>query len=140
VNRFVVAMNAVAFWCVACGEVPRACFDGAHFRRLNEAAPCCRHRAGGGNVVGACHRLLQGYTVVMVAVSPAPLPCRRHVAHSAPTHDVAASQVLGVERSATDREIKQAYRKLALEYHPDKLGPNATEEQAAFFTEVGVAM
>jgi DnaJ-class molecular chaperone len=53
---------------------------------------------------------------------------------------VAASQVLGVERSATDREIKQAYRKLALEYHPDKLGPNATEEQAAFFTEVGVAM
>ncbi|MBN1849421.1 MAG: J domain-containing protein [Deltaproteobacteria bacterium] len=29
-------------------------------------------------------------------------------------------QVLGVERGATDREIKHAYRKLAMEYHPDR--------------------
>lgn len=28
--------------------------------------------------------------------------------------------ILGVERSATDKEIKAAYRKLAFEYHPDK--------------------
>lgn len=28
--------------------------------------------------------------------------------------------MLGVEKSATDDEIKRAYRKLALRYHPDK--------------------
>jgi DnaJ-class molecular chaperone len=42
-------------------------------------------------------------------------------------------QVLGVGKSATAQEIKSAYRKLALEYHPDR---NKSKEADAKFKEV----
>jgi molecular chaperone DnaJ len=46
-------------------------------------------------------------------------------------------EVLGVERTAEPEEVKKAYRKLALKYHPDKNpGDKASEEQ---FKELGEA-
>ncbi|CAK9440111.1 uncharacterized protein LODBEIA_P42110 [Lodderomyces beijingensis] len=46
-------------------------------------------------------------------------------------------QILGVSKSASDKEIKQAYRQLTLKYHPDK---NPGDEEAHDkFIEIGEA-
>ncbi|VEH79331.1 chaperone protein cofactor 1 [Corynebacterium kutscheri] len=44
--------------------------------------------------------------------------------------------ILGVERDASDNDIKKAYRKLARKYHPDV---NDTEEAAEKFSEISIA-
>jgi len=47
-------------------------------------------------------------------------------------------KVLGVPRDATDAQLKKAYRKLALKWHPDK-NPDNREAAAEKFKEVGEA-
>lgn len=44
-------------------------------------------------------------------------------------------EILGVERDASDPEIKKSYRRLALKWHPDKNTDNS-EESTRVFTEI----
>ena len=43
----------------------------------------------------------------------------------------AAYSILGVDKNATNDEIKKAYRKMAVEYHPDKVAYLGTDVQKA---------
>ena len=45
-------------------------------------------------------------------------------------------QILGVERGATDAEVKRAFRKLAQQWHPDV---NTTQEAQERFKEINEA-
>ena len=45
--------------------------------------------------------------------------------------------VLGVDRQASDKEVKKAFRKLAMKYHPDK---NPSKSAVKKFREIAEGM
>ena len=47
------------------------------------------------------------------------------------TNSASYYDVLNLSKSANDDEVKKAYRKLALEYHPDKVANLGADHQEA---------
>ena len=48
-------------------------------------------------------------------------------------------EVLGVDKTADEKEIKKAYRKLARKYHPDVVEEDKKEEATEKFKEISEA-
>ena len=48
-------------------------------------------------------------------------------------------KILGIPRTVTAKEIKSAYRKLALQWHPDKVTEEQKEEASTKFQDIGEA-
>jgi DnaJ homolog subfamily C member 3 len=48
-------------------------------------------------------------------------------------------KILGVSRTATPKEIKKAYRSLALQWHPDKVSEDQKEKGEKLFHDIGEA-
>ncbi|XP_013178456.1 PREDICTED: dnaJ homolog subfamily C member 10-like [Papilio xuthus] len=55
--------------------------------------------------------------------------------HNANLMDVTYYEILGVSKQAATQEIKQAYKKLAIKYHPDKNSDEAVQEKFLKITE-----
>ncbi|TKA77948.1 hypothetical protein B0A49_03627 [Cryomyces minteri] len=56
-----------------------------------------------------------------------------------PPNEINPYEVLGLERSATQDQVKTAYRKAALKWHPDKVSTDKKEEAHSHFQSIAFA-
>jgi len=98
-----------------------------------EQAHAAAERAAGRPLVstdphwaGACRRLARGDAPWPAGTTPGPPPERSARSTPPPPQRASAWTVLGVEREATVDELKRAYRRRALETHPDRGGDPST--------------
>lgn len=59
-----------------------------------------------------------------------------------PTAVLSAYQILGISPDATDNEVRQAYRRMAMKYHPDRVATQDEETRSRaerLFKQVGEA-
>eukprot|EP00591_Stephanopyxis_turris_P007282 CAMPEP_0195526678 /NCGR_PEP_ID=MMETSP0794_2-20130614/27888_1 /TAXON_ID=515487 /ORGANISM="Stephanopyxis turris, Strain CCMP 815" /LENGTH=172 /DNA_ID=CAMNT_0040657423 /DNA_START=141 /DNA_END=655 /DNA_ORIENTATION=- len=64
---------------------------------------------------------------------------RRPTQQTRPKKELDFYQILGLKKTATPKEIKSSYRKLALKYHPDKVDPEKKEAAEKKFVKVSEA-
>ena len=75
-------------------------------------------------------------TVVAPLTTSRTKRCKKPITHCRKP-DKDPYTVLGLERNASDKEIKKAYRKLAVKFHPDKNPGNTAAEER--FKEIAAA-
>lgn len=71
-------------------------------------------------------------------LTTANLKRKRAAEEETPTMGVDYYKILQVDRSAKDDDLKKAYRKLAMKWHPDK-NPNNKKEAEAKFKQISEA-
>ena len=83
----------------------------------------------------------------MISCSIIPIEGKRHRSSST-NHNSSRSKpsdpddyyaILGIKRTASPKQIKSAYRKLALKYHPDKVPEEEKEKAEDMFIKVSEA-